>query len=324
MKKIIPFIIAFTAFLFTANIFAQQEARFSQYMFSNLAFNPAYAGTGDGLSVAAIYRKQWVNIDGAPQTANLSGHTKLVEDGKVGVGLNLQFDEIGLTQMYSGFASYSYCFKANKRNSPMLHAGISAGATYLQKNLSQATGNSTIDPTIDPIFSSGDEVSKVLPNFGLGLYYFLPNKYFVGLSVPKLLTNNFREPDAAITKIAREYRHYYVTAGMVFGDKEEVMLRPSILFKMVPGNAPIQFDASIMALFKETIWLGASFRADQGAAPESLDFIAALELQNGIKIGYAYDLTLSDLSNYTSGSHEIMLSYDVKREDGRIKSPRYF
>lgn len=321
MKKILLLIVCCLA-LNTSSILAQQDARFSQYMFSNLAFNPAYAGSGEGLSVAAIYRKQWVNIDGAPQTANLSGHTKAVEDGKVGLGLNLQFDEIGLTKVYSGFASYSYCLKSNGRDVPMLHLGVSAGATYMQKNLSQAQGNGLIDPTIDPIFSSGDDVSKVLPNFGLGLYYFLPNKYYVGLSAPRLLTNNFRDEDPAIAKIAHEFRHYYVTAGMVFGD--EIKLRPSVLFKMVPGNAPIQFDVSLMALFKDTIWLGASFRADQGTSPESLDFIAALELQNGMKIGYAYDLTLSDLSDYTSGSHEIMLSYDVKRQSGRIKSPRFF
>lgn len=303
--------------------FAQQDTRFSQYMFNNLAFNPAYAGSGDGLALAALYRKQWVNIEGAPQTANLSAHSKVVEDGKVGLGLNLQFDEIGLTKVYSGFASYAYCLKSSRRGeTPMLNLGISAGATYMQKSLSEAQGNSVIDPTIDPIFNSGDDMSKVLPNFGLGAYYFLPNKYYIGLSVPRLLTNNFRDQDAAIEKIAREFRHYYVTAGMVFGD--EIKLRPSVLFKMVPGNAPIQFDLSLMALFKETIWLGTSFRADQGTAPESLDFIVALQLQNGVKIGYAYDLTLSDLSDYTTGSHEIMLSYDVKRESGRIKSPRFF
>ena len=321
MKKILLLIACFIALSSTSS-FAQQDTRFSQYMFNNLAFNPAYAGSGDGLSLAALYRKQWVNIEGAPQTANLSGHGKLIEDGKVGLGLNLQFDEIGLTQVYSGFGSYSYCLKSRGRDAPMLNLGISAGVTYMQKNLSQAQGNGSIDPTIDPIFSSGDDFSKVLPNFGLGLYYFLPNKYYVGLSAPRLLTNNFRDEDPAISKIAHEFRHYYITAGMVFGD--EIKLRPSVLFKMVPGNAPIQFDLSLMALFKDTIWLGASFRADQGTNPESLDFIAALELQNGMKIGYAYDLTLSDLSDYTSGSHEIMLSFDVKRESGRIKSPRFF
>ena len=324
MKKILLTMVCCLALTCTSSSsFAQQDTRFSQYMFSNLAFNPAYAGSGDGLSVAAMYRKQWVGFDGSPQTANLSGHTKVIEDGKVGVGLNLQFDEIGLTKVYSGFGSYSYCLKSsNRKDAPMLNLGISAGATYMQKDLSSAQGNDLIDPTVDPVFSSGENVSKVLPNFGLGLYYFLPNKYFIGLSAPRLLTNNFRDEDPSISKIAHEFRHYYLTAGMVFG--EEIKLRPSILLKMVPGNAPIQADLSLMALFKETIWLGASFRADQGTNPESLDFIAALQLENGMKIGYAYDLTLSDISDYTSGSHEIMLSYDVKRQSGRIKSPRFF
>ncbi|MFK7904350.1 MAG: type IX secretion system membrane protein PorP/SprF [Chitinophagales bacterium] len=322
MKKILLLIICCLALTCTSS-YAQQDARFSQYMFNNLGFNPAYAGTGDGLALAAIYRKQWVNIDGAPQTANLSAHTKLVEDGKVGLGLNLQFDEIGLTNAYSGFGSYSYCIKTGRgSDDAMFNIGVSAGATLMQKDLSKAQGNGLIDPTIDPIFNSGEDMSKILPNFGFGLYYFLPNKYYVGISAPRLLTNNFREKDPEIAKVAHEFRHYYVTAGMVFGD--EIKLRPSILLKMVPGNAPLQLDINLMALFKDTIWLGASFRADQGTNPESLDFIAALQLENGMKIGYAYDLTLSDLSDYTSGSHEIMLAYDVKRQSGRIKSPRFF
>jgi hypothetical protein len=54
--------------------------------------------------------------------------------------------------------------------------------------------------------------------------------------------------------------------------------------------------------------------------------VAILEYQASqqFRIGYAYDYTLSKLNSYTSGSHEIMISYDFGKDVIAVKTPRYF
>ncbi len=317
MKKILLVFAVLIALSFSAN--AQQDARYTQYMFNKLAFNPGYAGTADGLSLSGLYRIQWVNIDGAPTSFTLSGHTPLGAAKKIGVGAFLEHDQIGVHKETSIFLSYSYKFAIGDRSK--LSVGVNGGAAFLNSDFQSIMangGNEWIDLTVDGAFM--ENVNKVLPNFGVGLYYYTPNKYYVGLSAPFLLENSLGGP----RKVAKQARHYYLTGGFVMPLGDNLKLKPSMLVKMVPNRAPIQFDANVMFLIKDALWLGTSFRIDDQINSESLDFIAAFQMKNGMRIGYAYDLTLSDLSSYTSGSHEIMLGYDFLGKDKRIVTPRYF
>lgn len=315
MKRILLAIALITVAI--AGLNAQQDARYTQYMFNKLVFNPAYAGTGDGLELSAIYRNQWVNIEGAPQEFSISAHTPFGGKKQFGLGGFFEFDQIGVHSQYRLFLDYAYKFAITPR--ARLSIGVSGGLAYRVSNFTDLTSGDSDPFVIDPndiVF--GENVSKLLPNFGLGLYFYNPNKYYLGVSAPHLINNDlgFRS--------AHQSRHYHFMGGLVFPLGESLKLKPSVLVKWVPNNAPIQYDANLMFLIKEMIWLGASYRIDNQFNSESLDFIAALELKNGFRIGYAYDFTLSDLSNYTSGSHEIMLGYAIKGKDVRIRTPRYF
>ena len=57
--------------------FAQQDSQYTQYMYNTMMINPAYAGSRGSTSIFALYRNQWVGLDGAPKTAALSFHTPL-------------------------------------------------------------------------------------------------------------------------------------------------------------------------------------------------------------------------------------------------------
>ena len=49
----------------------QQRPVISQYMFSGLVVNPAYAGNQKQTVVTALHRDQWVNLPGAPKRKRL-------------------------------------------------------------------------------------------------------------------------------------------------------------------------------------------------------------------------------------------------------------
>ena len=113
-------------------------------------------------------------------------------------------------------------------------------------------------------------------------------------------------------------RHYFLIAGMVFDLDENVKFKPTFLTKATVG-APVQFDFSANFLIQERFWLGAMYRTG-----DSFGFIAQWIIDRNLRIGYAIDFTTSQLQNYHNGTHEIMVSYEIKFVKERFVSPRYF
>ncbi|MGB0930207.1 MAG: PorP/SprF family type IX secretion system membrane protein [Chitinophagales bacterium] len=297
---------------------AQQDARYTQYMFNGLLLNPAYAGSSGNANISAFYRTQWVGLDGAPTSITLSGHGALGDDDQVGVGGFLEYDDIGLHNTLRFFGTYSYHLKIGGGK---LGIGLQAGGAMFNADLSQAqtTGTSGTD---DPVFQN--DLSRFMPNFGIGLYYH-SERFYLGASVPQLLTNRLKSGESSISLVGQQYRHYFFTTGVVLELSENFKIIPSALVKMVPINAPIQVDLNVNLMFANAFWVGSSIRMSEEMNPESLDFLLGFKLKNGLRIGYSYDLTLSDLADFNSGSHEIGIGFDFGGGgDRRIITPRYF
>lgn len=296
---------------------AQQEVRYSQYMFNGLVLNPAYTGTGERTSLMLLARKQWVGIDCSPLSGSASLHSALGKKDNNGIGGFFEYDNIGVHSRYSLYGTYAYRIPVSK--TARLSLGLSAGATYMQSNWSEVT---TVDSD-DPLFAANE--SGIAPNFGVGIYFNTPH-FYAGASVPQMLESKL-EDGQAVFDIAKQFRHYYGTVGVVIPVGKSLKIIPSGLVKIVPSYAPMQVDANLSLLVKDALWLGSSFRfaTEQDFAPESVNGIIAFQFRNGMRIGYAYDLTLSDLSAYTSGSHEVSLSFEFGKADaGRFRTPRYF
>ena len=75
-------------------------------MYNMNVINPAYAGSKENLSFGLLYRKQWVDIEGAPSTFSLSGSSPVGKN--VGIGLSLISDKIGPVQENNVYGDFSY------------------------------------------------------------------------------------------------------------------------------------------------------------------------------------------------------------------------
>lgn len=288
---------------------AQQDALFSQYMFNTLLINPAYAGSRDIVSLNALYRKQWMNLKGAPETMTFSADMPFRNES-MGAGLVVFNDKIGIVNNTGFYANYAYRVRLN--NNLLLSMGLSAGASNYQARYSSVildeTGNSG-----DIAFST--DANKILPNMGAGLY--LNNdKYYVGISAPHLFNNKLNEKN--IYKTARQYRHYFLIAGYVFTINHYLKFKPSTLVKQVYG-APIQMDLNANLWFHDRFGIGVSYR--------SLDapvVLAELQLFEQFRFGYAFDYSHSRIRNYNAGTHEILLRYEFGYDKAKMITPRYF
>lgn len=301
---------AIRATVFCATMFAfhgsfgQQQAMFTQYMFNGLAINPAYAGSHRTLSVTALARLQWTGVDGAPTTQTLSAHGPL-GNRRVGVGIQFLHDEIGITKQTGFYTAYSY--RIPFQNGGQLSFGLQGGFSSYSARYSQISDT-------DPAFAG--DVKEILPNFGAGLFYHT-KMFYAGFSAPQLIQSSLDKfnPDSD----AKELRHYFFTTGYVLALDRDLMLKPSLLVKAVPG-APVQLDLNVSLLMKEILWVGLSWRSF-----DSVDALFQLQLNERFQFGYAYDFaTTSEMRSVNAGSHEIMLNYRVVKKRSRIKTPRYF
>lgn len=284
----------------------------SQYMFNHLLLNPAYAGSKDYMMATLLYRKQWVGYDGAPTTqiATVHGPVGLTN---FGWGAMISHDKIGVTDRTDAYVNAAYHLPVSSKLK--LGLGLRAGGGYYSYKNSDLVYWDAQDPAF-----AGDHTSKFLPNVGAGLYLY-SNKFYAGLSVPTIISydpSKSLSMDMSGSVVPHQVRHYFATVGAAFEINPDVVLKPSVLVKYVQ-NAPIEADFNLNVLLAQLVWVGASYRTGDS-------FVGILELQltKKFRLGYSYDFTLTDIKDYSSGSHEIMLGYDFGYDIMKIKTPRYF
>ena len=288
-------------------VLSQQDPLSSHYMFNTLTYNPGVAGISGQICATALNRQQWVGFKGAPTTTvfNISAPVTLFQI-KSGVGLLVESDNIGFDKDINLSGSYSYLMDMGQGK---LGIGLSLG--MLNKTLSP-TWSIPQDDTHTP--ASGDPLipenkeSFVAFDMGLGLYY-KTDKYYAAFSITHL-----NKPNIKFTKgLTYVSRHYYLTAGYTLQlPNPSLELIPSA-FVFSDGKVA-QVTVTSLIRYNKKVWGGVSYRAG-----DALIGMVGFELYNGIRLGYAYDFTISDINKNSSGSHEFMVNYCFDLSSG--KSP---
>lgn len=323
MRKILLFSI-FIALGLTAT--AQQEAQYTQFMYNKLAYNPAYAGSLGATTATGIVRSQWLGLEGAPKSQVFNIDAPL-SDNRVGIGLNLARTTIGIATNYNADISYAYRVPLGKGN---IGVGLQGSIRSFNANYSDERLISTQGTTFDASIPVGQQ-NKMTPNFGAGVYY-KEEKLYVGFSVPRLLENNIDFSEDA-TVISESLRHFYLMGGYLFDVKENVQLQPQMLIKYAQ-NSPLDVDLNVNVIFMNKYMVGATYRvggSSRGLPAESIDILFSTQVNEHFLFGIAYDVTVSELRDYSSGSIEAMVRYSFgpkntteKEVEGDYLNPRFF
>lgn len=288
---------------------AQQDPMYTQYMNNILSINPAYASVGTTLEVTAISRNQWVGVDGAPVTNSLSVMVPL-KNLDTGIGGTFLSDEIGPIKQTAAY--FDYAFKVRMAYRSYLSFGLTAGVNFFNTDYAILDVNDEGDPILQE-----DVTRKFLPNFGMGAFFY-NERFFGGVSVPKLIRNQIHEQGYSSQFASKEEMHIFAVAGYVFDLNDDVKFKPYLLGKMVP-NSPISVDLSAHFMFYDRLWVGANWRIGDAIGAMTQVFVT-----KQFRVGYAYDVTASDLSSFNKGTHEILLNYVVNLGRRKYISPRYF
>lgn len=311
MKKIF---LMLSILLFISKTAAQQDPGYTQYMYNMNIINPAYAtGKSSMLNLGSLYRTQWVGAVGSPKTITLFAHTQL--NKKIEVGFSAISDDIGdgAKKENNFYADVAYVLPLAGQHK--VSFGMKVGLTSIATNFNGfrlESGNTATDAAFS------ENINIVKPNIGVGAFYFT-DKYYIGLSAPNLLPTNHISSRAGINANGTESIHAFLTAGYVFTLSESFKLKPAFMSKFVQ-NSPLNLDLTANVLYRDKFELGAAYRFG-----DAVSALMNVQATKNIKIGYAYDHTLSNLGKFNSGSHEIFILFNLDLlGKGYDKSPRFF
>jgi type IX secretion system PorP/SprF family membrane protein len=292
MKSIITLILS----VFVLNAYAQQIALSSQYMLNDLTINPAVTGLKGHTTLGFSFRRQWIGIDQAPVTQSLFGQGNLIDN--FSVGGTIFNDATGPTRRTGISPNLAYKLKLDNEYALSFGVGVSLTQFYLDRDR-------MITEVPDDNAVAMNSNNRLTPDANAGIVLTSKN-LFVGFSSWHLIQSRVDLFDIEDNVANRLERTYYLMAGYTFeaGDKLEVT--PSTLFRMM-GNAPFTFDFNASATYNKIYWGGISYRFKDAVA-----LMAGIRL-GLVKIGYSYDINISSLSDYNSGTHELYLGVDVTK-----------
>jgi len=282
--------------VFIGNIcHGQQDPMYSMYMFDKALINPAYTGSSDWAVGTIKHRQQFVGMDGSPSTQTLNFHMP-ISRRRIGVGVKVINDEIAVMRNLNAtlFGAYHLNFAKGK-----LSAGLELGLYNRSINYQDLFLVELGDNAI-PMGAT----SATVPDAGWGIYY-QKKQFYAGISQHHVFPIKFDEGLGGNNQ-SRLYPHFNLLVGNVFSINKKWSIDPSLLMKTVQG-APMQLDINATAYYKDKIGLGLQYRTGDA-------FVALFRIEpiEGLRIAYAYDTTISGLSTYSGGAHEIILSYGIK------------
>jgi type IX secretion system PorP/SprF family membrane protein len=304
---------------------AQQRPHYTQYVLNNYILNPALSGIENYTDVKMSARKQWVGLEGAPQTFYFSIHGALgkkdykttatsfnvpgenprgkaywenytASDPHHGIGFFMVNDRTGLYSRFQADVSYAYHIGLSPRTN--MSAGFSGGISKLSYDRAKAT---PVDPN-DPALGNGSALYKMMPDLNAGIWIYSAD-YFIGIAAQQLLPQK-----VSFTGNSEGFQvvtHLFTTAGYRLNVSEDLNFLPSIMVKYVPSSAVApQFDINAKAQFRDLFWVGASWRVNEGYAA-----MVGLNVGNTFNVGYSYDITTTQLNTVSRGTHEMVVGF---------------
>ncbi|MEH6512626.1 type IX secretion system membrane protein PorP/SprF [Maribacter arcticus] len=302
--------------LVCGTVVAQQDAQYTQYMFNTMSVNPAYAGSRGQLSIGALYRSQWVGLEGAPKTQTLNIQSP-IRNSKLGYGVSIVNDQIGDGVVQETYFDAVISYTIDVSAEGKLSFGLKAGGNLLNLDFTKLRNFDS-----EPVNSDNIE-NRFSPNVGVGLYYHA-ERFYAGLSAPNLLQtehfDNSQQEAGSVQFLSKERINFYLITGYVFDLNGNLKFKPALLTKVV-GGAPLQVDMSASFMFNEQFTFGAAYRWDAAVSA-----MAGFQISDQFMIGLAYDRETTDLggTQFNDGSFEVLLRYELVKSFQRLVSPRFF
>ncbi len=305
MKRYQQRLLFLLAVIFSGGLLAQQAPHYTQFMYNMNMVNPAYTGIKNGLALGFLYRTQWTGFEGHPETYTFNIHSRIGD--AMGIGLNAFKDKFGYTDQTSANLNYSYTVSVGANN--QLAMGINAGIYKVGVDL---TSLQAVDPG-DPLLAKN--INNYIFNYGVGLFLY-SDKYYIGVSAPMLNTQDYALEGTNWNQ--GNAIHYFITGGYVFDLNKDFKLKPHFMVYQAVGS-PFAVSLNANLFMYDKLEVGASYRWG-----DSFSGLINYAITENLRVGYAYDRTVSNMKLFSPNSHEVFLNYVIPYKKRAFMSPLYF
>lgn len=286
---------------------AQQISLNSQYLFNEMLVNPGATGSKDYIPVQLSFRKQWVNFPGSPTTQALSSHAAIAKN--MGFGGTIFNDVAGPSRRTGMNINGAYHLRLDKRDQHKLGFGLGVSLTQHLIDVNQLDTYLPDDPAVLRGYNN-----QLVPDANFGLFYRFLDKGYAGLSAHNLVELKRDLYDFQTAFVNPLERTYYFLGGYNFAFGDKWGLKTSTLVQMIETTTT-QFDVTAIGVYNNMVWLGASYRHTDAVA------VLVGGQAGPFRFGYSYDYTLSDIGDYSQGSHEIFLELQFYKNDSGSRTP---
>lgn len=299
--------------------YGQQEAQFTQYYSNSYFFNPAAGGLSKTINVDLGYRKQWMGIEGSPQSFYATVHSEIrfdkrnkvlnefnndgesifatpgnsVGKNKHVIGGRLLADQIGPFRKSSAMASYAFHLRFSQKT--MISLGVSAGLTNVGINSNKVILLEQDDAQYDNFLSRNSNQSIFDINAGLAFY----GKHFqFGISSAQLLKNDLVIDDV-ITQT--QFGRHWFMYGMynIEFKTSDISLEPHFMAQVL-GNTPFSINIGARLHFDKRYWVNVSYRVQ-----DAITVGAGLNFAKNLRFGYSYDVAIGKVQRPSNYVHEL-------------------
>jgi type IX secretion system PorP/SprF family membrane protein len=278
-------------------------------MYNPSALNTAYTGTRDETILYFQYRSQWNSFEGAPRSSYFNYQKQGAK--KLSPGISIMQESSGpMNQLTAGI---DLAYKIQLSGDSFMSFGIKPMIDYLDVNFNSLNIYNPQDPWFDINIDQ-----KLSPNLGLGVFYY-DDRGYIGLSTSGILSTKHFDQSSPTSYLAADRAHYYLMAGKVLELNDNILFKPSFLMRMVKG-VPISADISANIRIDDKVETGLSYRIS-GA----LSALAAFRVNRNVLVGYSYDKEIGYIGNFTGGSSELFVRYELLPKTIKtIVKPRFF
>jgi len=283
----------FMCFLIFPNfVKSQSDPKLSIFSFNPIMYNPAYAGSYDGLTINSIYSTQWVGFDGAPKTLLLSGHS-ILYNSNVGVGFDIMSDKIGAVSENN--ISGNFAYHVNLSETIRLALGLKAGVNMYNIDYNLF---SILNPNENDLADRNVSQNNLMIGTGAYLY---TEKWAIGFSIPNMLKTKYLNDFN--NQIANKNPYYFITGAYKLTLDDEIFLQPNFVTRLADG-APVSTLVALNLNWKDKFITSLNFEMDT-----SVGAFAGFRFFENFLAGYSYDISVNDFGRYNGGVHTFIVNY---------------
>ncbi len=315
-------LIIFVFFLALSGLKAQENALYTQFFYNKLAYNGAFSGAVPGVELTASAREQWMGLDGSPSVQSLQANIPFTPQ-RVGLGVFLRREKIGLTEHLTTNLSYAYHLRYGDY---LIGLGVNARVGRLTHDFSEQNIRTTRPFGQDPLLQGNMENATYF-NAGASLLI-RSDRLYAGFSVPTIAKKHIELDDPDDILSSGRGRYWHLMAGYSIPMGRQMILNPQFMLSY-SADIPINLDVNLLLDIGDEFIAGIGYRSMSGSTGnigESIHLLGGIKVSDNWFMTVSYDIGLSSFRRHHNGSLEVSMSiyFGDRAKTGEMRSPRFF